>query len=198
MRQVLTETGSGPAVLVMLVMLALMPLAAMAAQFPAGGESGVPPGYRLIAGEYGIPAALLYAMALTESRRTVRLTGRHTARPWPWTLNVAGRGHWFSTRRDAWRALRRNLAAGRRSIDIGLMQVNWRYHRGQLLDPWTALDPYHNLRVGARILRQCFDLTGDWWQAAGCYHAPGPDKASQARAARYRARVRDQWRRLAD
>jgi hypothetical protein len=36
------------------------------------------------------------------------------------------------------------------------MQVNWRYHQDKLGSPWQALDPYHNLRVGAEILQDCY------------------------------------------
>lgn len=157
---------------------------------------GVPAGYRQIAGEYGVPASLLYAVALAESGRTLELAGRRVVRPWPWTLNVGGKGYYFETREDAWTALRAHRAAGQRSIDIGLMQVNWRWHADRLKDPYAALDPYYSLRVAAQILRDCQGETGDWWAAVGCYHAPGTGEAARARAERYRARVRAQWRRL--
>ena len=93
---------------------------------------------------------------------------------------------------EAWQALRDWLAQGKRSIDIGLMQVNWRYHQKRLGDPWQALDPYHNLRVGADILQDCYATEQDWWASVGCYHAP----ANPARAERYRRRVESQWRRI--
>ena len=70
-------------------------------------------------------------------------------------------------------------------MDIGLLQVNWHYHRAALVDPWTALAPYHNLRVGARILYRRYRATGDWWRAVGAYHAP----RHAERARWYRARV---------
>ena len=105
---------------------------------------------------------VLYAVALTESGRS------GIGRPWPWTLNVGGRGYFFDSRQAAWKALMKWLRAGRRSIDIGLMQVNWRYHKDRLGTPWQALDSYHNLRVGAAILRECFHARRDWWASVGC------------------------------
>ena len=149
----------------------------------------VPEGYRLVANEIGIPHTLLYAMALTESGR---LLDTKEFRPWPWTLNVSGQGYYFSTRTQVWRALQQLLGNGKTSIDIGLMQVNWRYHRSRLGSPWQALDPYHNLRVGARILQACFQQKGDWWSGVGCYHAPN----NPERAGRYRRRVQSRWQRL--
>ena len=160
--------------------------------FPNAGwsEASVPAGYRAIAAERDIPHTLLYAVALTESGKQIASTGAY--RPWPWTLNIAGRGYFFASRREAWEALTGWLHAGQRSIDIGLMQVNWRYHQARLGMPWQALDPYHNLRVGAAILQDCYKTRQDWWSSVSCYHAP----ANAKRADRYRRRVVSHWRRL--
>lgn len=157
---------------------------------PVGAAEMVPSGYQAVAAERSIPEAIFYAVALTESGRDVESqAGRH---PWPWTLNVGGKGYYYATRLEAWQALRDWLGKGKRSIDIGLMQVNWRYHQSRLGDPWQALDPYHNLRVGAEILQDCYATRQDWWDSVGCYHAP----ANPARATRYRHRVEAQWRRI--
>ena len=150
----------------------------------------VPAGYRTIATERDIPHTLLYAVALTESGKRVISTGAY--RPWPWTLNVAGRGYFFDSRKEAWQALVEYIKGGKSSSDIGLMQVNWRYHQERLGTPWQALDPYHNLRVGAGILQDCYVTRQDWWASVGCYHAPSnPDRADQ-----YRRRVVSRWQRL--
>jgi len=83
------------------------------------GADSVPAGYRTIATERGIPYTVFYAVALTESGK--RVAPADVYRPWPWTLNVAGRGYFFDSRLAAWQALTDWLQAGRRSIDIGLM-----------------------------------------------------------------------------
>jgi len=152
----------------------------------------VPRGYRAIAAEYGIPYTILYAIALVESGRGLSDNGMR--RPWPWTLNVAGRGHFYPSREAAWDALNGFIARGERSIDIGLMQVSWKYHKDKLGNAWRALDPYHNLRIAAGILRDCFEQRRDWWASVGCYHSP----ANTVRAQRYRLRVVGYWRRLAE
>lgn len=135
-----------------------------------------------------VPAPLLYAIALTES-------GKLTARghkPWPWTLNVAGQGQYFATRTAAWQRLQRELRVGR-NVDIGIMQVSWRYHGNSLQTPWKALSPHWNLQVAAEFLRRCFERRQDWMAAVGCYHAPN----NAARAARYRERVAQNLKRIA-
>jgi len=109
--------------------------------FPGAGWSNasVPAGYRSIAIEQGVPHAVLYAVALTESGKSVESVGGY--RPWPWTLNLAGQGYFYHSRSAAWKALTGWIHEGRRSIDIGLMQVNWRYHQERLGTTWQALDP---------------------------------------------------------
>ena len=153
-------------------------------------ETIVPVGYQHIATDEGVPCDLLYAIALTESGQS--RFSQQQWRPWPWTLNIEGRGHYFPSRIDAWRALKKTLAANQGAADIGLLQINWRYHHRELETPWQALAPYHNLRVGAAILKRCFNTTKDWWQSAGCYHAPNHPK----RAKGYQARVRRHWQKI--
>lgn len=149
----------------------------------------VPPAYQRIAREKDIPPALFYAVALAESGQS--LWSRKQYRPWPWTLNIEGVGQYFPSRRATWLALKTALN-NHKSVDIGLMQVSWRYHQRALGSSWQALDPYHNLRVGAAILHRCFEQLADWVQSLGCYHAPN----NPERAAAYRKKVIEQWREL--
>ena len=151
----------------------------------------VPQGYRLVANAHGIPGDVFYAVALAESGK--RIETLRAARPWPWTLNVHGEGRFYPSRRAATCALHEALAAGRTSVDIGLMQVNWRYHRVALGTVAEALDPYRNLHAAAAILVTCHRSRRDWWVAVGCYHAPNDPH----RAERYRERVKTIWRELA-
>lgn len=152
----------------------------------------VPTGYQQVAIEYGLPPALLYAVALTESGQSSLSKGQF--RPWPWALNINGEGHYFPSRQRAWQALQTALTETGNSVDIGLMQVSWRYHRAALESTWQALDPYHNLRVAAAILRDCYVEHTNWMQSAGCYHAPN----DPAKARAYVRRVKQHWMQLAD
>ena len=154
-------------------------------------SQSVPVGYKQVASEYGLPPALLYSVALTESGQSSLSEGQF--RPWPWALNIDGEGHYFSSRQLAWHALQVALKEAL-SVDVGLMQISWRYHRANLGSSWQALDPYHNLRVAAAILRDCVVEHTHWIQSAGCYHAPN----DPARADRYGQRVKAHWMRLTD
>jgi Transglycosylase SLT domain len=154
----------------------------------------IPLAYKKVAGVKKIPAELLYAIAATESLYgyTDAVSNKTIYGPWPWSLNINRRGVRFDHRVEAYQALIAAIAQ-HLSVDVGLTQISWRWHQQRFESPWTALDPYTNLMVGADILFEQYQKTGDWWVAVGDYHAPGNDKASLQRAEKYRQRVRKHW-----
>jgi hypothetical protein len=145
-----------------------------------------PTAYVLTGERLGVPAWVLFGVALQESQL---LFGRE-ALPWPWTLDVAGRAQRHGSYAGARDALSGYLARGMTNVDCGPMQVNWRAHSALLGTPGRALDPYLNLAAGAAILRQGYAATGSWPQAVGLYHTGsfrGDDR--RERALRYVAGV---------
>lgn len=156
----------------------------------ASPPPAVPAAYRIVSATYGVPSALLYAVALAESGKYIEVL--EASRPWPWTLNIKGEGAYYTTRAAALEAAQGAINAGIQSIDLGLMQVNWRYHSTSLGSLEAGIDPVHNLSVGADILAECYRLRGDWLSAVGCYHAPN----DSARALIYRQRVETIWRQI--
>jgi hypothetical protein len=152
----------------------------------------VPPGYVLIANELGIPAALLYGVALQESMMQFGESQARRPLPWPWTLNIAGTPVRFASRSAAEERLRSSLRVGVDSVDIGPMGINWHYHKDRLISVERSLEPYWNLRVGAGLLAGHFVDCNDWSEAVGRYHSPG----NKAHAASYSASVFARLRRL--
>ncbi|RAT12183.1 MULTISPECIES: transglycosylase SLT domain-containing protein [Lonsdalea] len=144
----------------------------------------VPEAYRQIAAAERVPAESLYSLAMAESTRKTSWGSK----PWPWTINVAGKGFHYETREEAFSALLQFIERWPlKNIDVGVAQVNlgWNGHFFPTLH--DAFDPYINLRAAARILRACYDARpGSWIQAAGCYHHP----AGGRHAATYMAIVR--------
>ncbi len=139
-----------------------------AALWASAATAAIPKAYRVVALETAVPADVLYAVALQESRAAL---GNGVKEPWPWTLNVRGVGYRFGSRRAVYLALNKLLKSGETHVDIGLMQVHWRFHAPKLGNSWAALNIYQNLRVGASILRTCYRQTGNWPAATGCYHS---------------------------
>jgi soluble lytic murein transglycosylase-like protein len=142
--------------------------------------------YEEVADYVGVPATVLYAMALTESG----LYKEGETIPWPWTLNIEGKARRYDTRQAMFEGLMAALGSGEMMIDVGLMQVNWHWQYDRLGSPWTITDPVVNLKVGASILKNHYADTGDWWSAVGRYHRPAQTPRHQAAALAYANRVK--------
>ena len=145
----------------------------------------IPQEYTRVAARYSVPASILYAVALAESGYTK--AGIYN--PWPWTLNIEGRAKRFEQADEALTSLLRSIRAGKH-VDIGIMQVNSRWHHHRVNSLGELLNPYINLTKGAEILKEQRKRSKSWWEAVGRYHAPGNDAKSLRRAARYRNRVK--------
>ncbi|PNO64561.1 transglycosylase SLT domain-containing protein [Serratia marcescens] len=163
----------------------------------------VPSGYRAVALRHGVPPESLYSVALAETsmapKSIISVTrgggpAPDVERPWPWTINVAGKGYRYASRLQAWEALQRFLKTHpRKRIDVGIAQVNLGWNGHHFSSTWEAFDPYTNLNAAAAILRECYDRNpGSWLVAAGCYHHP----AGGTPAARYKAIVSRKLARL--
>jgi hypothetical protein len=116
-----------------------------------------------------IPAGLLAAIAHVESGRADPVSG--AVRPWPWTINVAGSGHFFATKTEAVAATEELRARGVVSVDIGCLQINLMHHPAAFASLEEAFDPLANALYAARFLRLLFSGTGAWPAAVAAYHS---------------------------
>ena len=117
---------------------------------------------------HGLDPALLYAVALAESRRTVG-PGRHA--PWPWVIRTPTGGYWFDSRAAAERGLRAVLAMWpAKRVDVGAAQINLGWHRLRFDDPARLFDLETNLRIAAGILADAVASTDDTVLGVGRYH----------------------------
>jgi tetratricopeptide (TPR) repeat protein len=132
-----------------------------------------------------IPQGLLMAIAFTESSRDV---GKGERRPWPWTINANGEGTYFEEKAQAVAAVRKLLDEGEKSIDVGCMQINLRYHPNAFRDIEQAFDPSANVAYGAQYLMSLYRLQGSWPKAVERYHS-----SDDGRRTEYREKVLAFW-----
>ncbi|MBV1885952.1 MAG: transglycosylase SLT domain-containing protein [Parvibaculaceae bacterium] len=131
------------------------------------------------------PRGLIAAITLTE---TGRRGPQGKLEAWPWTINAEGRGYHFTSKREAIRAVRRLMAEGKRSIDIGCMQVNLRFHPRAFTSLEEAFDPEANIAYGISFLKDLHRKSRSWDMAVGNYHSYSP-----ALNQRYFKKVRSLW-----
>jgi hypothetical protein len=172
----------------------LLSAGAVAAAMPAVVPSACTRAIAAVEARAGLPPGLLMAIGFTEAGRKV--AGGFTV--WPWTVNVGGEGHFFASRQEAIDFVRRQQAEGQRSLDVGCMQVNLRWHPDAFADLDDAFAPERNVAYAARFLGELRADAGEpgmggWLRAAGLYHSATPEHAGP-----YRAQVDRYWQRLAD
>jgi len=136
--------------------------------------------------EYGIPTHLLSAIASTESGRYHK--GLKITVPWPWTINVEGKGYYFDSKQEAIAAVKRYRAQGARSIDVGCMQVNLLHHPEAFASLDQAFDPATNVAYAASFLRSLYEEEKSWKTAAKHYHSKTPSRGTA-----YAGNVYNHW-----
>lgn len=120
---------------------------------------------------HGIPDNLLLAIGLQEAG--TRRYGHFTV--WPYAVNAAGEGRLFDSRNAALDWVAERQASGIRSIDVGCMQINMRWHPDAFASVSEGFDPRVNVDYAARFLKRLHRRTGSWMQAAGSYHSFEPE-----------------------
>ncbi len=126
----------------------------------------------------GVPLSVLKAISLTE---TGRKRGK-AFRPWPWTVNMEGKGHWFESREAAKAYVDKEYARGARSFDIGCFQINYKWHGEAFASIDEMFDPVPNALYAARLLGQLHAELGSWGKAAGAYHSRTTELAERYQA----------------
>lgn len=123
----------------------------------------------------GVPVSVLRAISLTETGR--RRGGKF--RPWPWTVNMEGKGVWFDTEDDARAYVYKNYKRGARSFDVGCFQLNYKWHGKAFASIEQMFDPQENANYAANFLKDLFAEMGNWSDAAGAYHSRTPKYANK-------------------
>ncbi len=126
---------------------------------------------RFAADRTGVPYEALRAISVVETGRELR--------PWPWTVNLGGEGHWLDTAEEASILIAERLDAGATNIDIGCFQLNYRWHADGFRSIEDMLDPAGNALYAAGYLARHYARTGDWGLAAAAYHSATPDHADR-------------------
>jgi soluble lytic murein transglycosylase-like protein len=127
---------------------------------------------------HGVPPGILHSVGLAETGRKGSLH--------PYALNIEGRTVFAENREQALREFAQARSEGKRLIDLGCMQINYRYHGAEFPSVGAMLDPHANVDYAARFLARLHARHETWTMAVARYHAgPNNDPAQK----RYICRV---------
>ncbi len=132
-----------------------------------------------------LPKNILTSIALVEAGR------KHndgSLKPWPWSLNHAGKSLFFEKKIDALAYLKNNISEEFKNIDVGCMQINVRWHKEHFDSFDSMIDPKTNIEYAARFLMDLKRTKGSWKDAIKHYHSSTP-KLHQ----KYYAKVEKVW-----
>lgn len=147
-----------------LIFILLFPTPALSSGFLQGTI------WERAAKEKNIDPVLLYSVTICESAHQA---GPNQIKPWPYALNVNGygRSYYPKTRKEAEGILDYLRSQGIIDVDVGLGQVNLRYHGHKVNRPAELLDPTTNLRVASGILKEALSSCDDPVLGVGRYHS---------------------------
>lgn len=115
----------------------------------------------------GVPFNVLYGIASVESNFK------------PWALNVSGKSIFLKNREQTVQKVSRLLKDGKRSFDVGCMQMNVKWHHQRFKTVGQLVDPNHNVYQAARFLIELYREKKSWPKAVAAYHSRTPSKGKK-------------------
>jgi hypothetical protein len=110
-----------------------------------------------------IPKGLLSAIAGVESDFN------------PYAVNIAGKTVIASNQEEAAKTIRHAINSGITNIDVGIAQINYRWHKDNFKNIDEMINPATNIEYAAKLLLSLFKQHGTWHKAIRHYHSANPD-----------------------
>lgn len=109
--------------------------------------------------EHKIPKGLLGAIAKVESSNKA------------YAINVGGMPIYSPSLNDAISTAKKYIELGKSNIDLGVMQLNYRWHGNKFTSIKEMLAPEKNITYAARLLCSLYKKHGNWHKAVRHYHS---------------------------
>lgn len=110
-----------------------------------------------------IPRGLLSAIVAVESGFN------------PYSVNITGKSFVANNKLEAVKTIKNALNQGITNIDIGIAQINYRWHKDNFKNIEEMLSPATNIEYAAKLLSSLFKRHGTWQDAIKYYHSANSD-----------------------
>ena len=121
-----------------------------------------------IESETNLPIHLLSSISRVEAGRKL---SSGEVKGWPWSINHAGKGLYFETKKGALKYLKNAVSNGSKNIDVGCMQLNYRWHKGAFTSLDDMFDPEKNIQYAARFIKELYVRHQNWEDVIKHYHS---------------------------
>lgn len=108
---------------------------------------------------YKIPPGLLSAIAQVESSNRA------------YAINIAGNSIYAKSLSEAKRIAQKKINSGVNNMDLGIMQLNWRWHGSRFANIEEMLQSEKNIEYAAKLLKSLYLQHGNWQKAIRYYHS---------------------------
>jgi hypothetical protein len=110
---------------------------------------------------FAIPKGLLEKISHHES----------STHPWTIHINHNKKSYFFKNKEAMVKYVSKLNDLGYQNIDIGCMQVNLSYHKSEFSKIEHIIEPEYNVYYAAKLLKNHYNQTGDWFRAVAHYHS---------------------------
>ena len=121
-----------------------------------------------IESETNLPIHLLSSISRVEAGRKL---SSGEVKGWPWSINHAGKGLYFETKKGALKYLKNAVSNGSKNIDVGCMQLNYRWHKGAFSSLDDMFDPKKNIQYAAKFVKELYGRHQNWEDVIKHYHS---------------------------
>jgi len=97
----------------------------------------------------------------------------------PTAINIEGKTVTINDKSEAIKTIKNALNQGVTNIDIGIAQINYRWHKDNFKNIEEMLNPATNIEYAAKLLSSLFKQHGTWHKAIRHYHSANPNHHNQ-------------------
>ena len=97
----------------------------------------------------------------------------------PTAINIEGKTVTINDKSEAVKTIKEALNQGITNIDIGIAQINYRWHKDNFKNIEEMINPTANIEYAGKLLSSLFKQHGTWHKAIRHYHSANPNHHNQ-------------------
>jgi soluble lytic murein transglycosylase-like protein len=97
----------------------------------------------------------------------------------PTAINIAGKTATPNEKSEAIKIIENAVNQGVTNIDVGIAQINYRWHKDNFRNIEEMINPTANIEYAAKLLSSLFKQHGTWHKAIRHYHSTNPHHHKQ-------------------